>query len=102
LAGEYHEEMAKRRELWQTLRIGDRIRLVEMPPEFFRPGYFIHRDTLRAYQRLLARGRPLRVDEIDAWGLPYVHFRFRCRNGRWEYHRLAVNHDGIAKVKPRK
>ena len=93
--------MAKRKELWQTLKISDRIRLVEIPSEFFRPGYYIHRDTLRVYKKLLARGRPLRIYNIDEWGLPWVAFRFRRKNGRWEYHWLAVNHDGLAKVQSR-
>jgi hypothetical protein len=64
-------------ELWRTSKVGDKIRLVEMSPEFLRPGYGIHPETLRAYRKLLARGRSLRVCKIDAWGLSYVHFRFR-------------------------
>jgi hypothetical protein len=94
--------MAKRRELWRTLKVNDQIRIVEVPTEFSRPGYYIHRDTLRAYKRLVARGRPLRICEIDAWCIPWIHFRFRRSNGRLEYHWLAVNHDGIVKVQPRK
>src|SRR5262245_6701210 len=93
--------MAKCKELWRTLRIGDRIRLVEMPPEFFRPGYFVHRDTVRVYRRLLSRGRPLRIHRIDEWGLPWVACRFRRKTGSWEYHWLAVNHNGLARVQSR-
>jgi hypothetical protein len=88
--------------LWKSLRVGDRIRIVEVPSEFFHEGYYIHRDTLRAYRRLVARGRPLRVCKVDEWSVPWVRCCFRRKNGRWEHHSLAVNHDGLVRVKPRK
>jgi hypothetical protein len=94
--------MAKRKELWRTLKVGDRVRLVEMPPEFLQPGYRIFPETLRVYKKLVARGRPLRIWQIDEWGHPWIWCRFRRKNRRWEWHTLAVNHDGIAKVKARK
>ncbi len=88
-------------ELWRRLKVGDHIRIVHLPDEFARVGYQIHRDTLSAYRRVIERRRPLRVYEIDDWGLPWVHFRLRRKNGRWEFHYLAVNHDGLVKVKRR-
>lgn len=94
--------MAKSKELWQVLRVGDKVRITEVPPEFRQSGYFVHPETMRAYKRLIARRRPLRVARIDEWGLPWVDFRFRRNNGRWEYHSLAINHGGLVKVQPRK
>ena len=88
--------------LWRRLRVGDRIRLVEIPREFSQPGYFIHRDTMRVYKRLLARRRSLRVYRIDEWGHPWIHCQFRRKDGRWDYHSLAVNHDGLVLVRPRR
>lgn len=94
--------MRKNMELWRELQVGDRIRLVEIPKEFLQEGYYIHRDTLRVYKKLLARRRSLRIHEIDEGGLPWVHCRFRRKNGRWEHHFLALNHGGLVRVKPRR
>jgi hypothetical protein len=87
--------------LWRELRVGDRIRFVEYPREFLRPGYFIHRETVRVYRKLLKRKRPLSVWEIDEYGAPWVACRFRLRNGKYEHHTLKVNHDGFVRVRSR-
>jgi hypothetical protein len=88
-------------ELWRSLKVGDRVRFVHMPTDFTRPGYGIHQETLDAYRRLIERNRPLRVYKIDDWKLPWVQFRFRLKGGRIEYHSLAVNHDGLVRVRSR-
>ena len=87
--------------LWKRLKIGDRVRLVDMPTEFSRPDCFVHRHTLRAYRRVIARGRPQRIFQIDAWGTPWISFRFKMKNGRWQHHWLVVNHDGLILDRPR-
>jgi len=89
-------------ELWRELQVGDKIRLLEIPPEFLQEGYHVHRDTMQVYKRLLARRRPLRISEIDEDGLPWIECRFRCQDGRWEHHFLAVNHGGLVRVMPRR
>jgi hypothetical protein len=94
--------MGKGKELWRTLKVGDRIRLVEMPPEFLQEGYIILPETVRVYRKLLARGRHLRIREIDEYGHPWIWCRFRRKNGGWECHALAVNHDGLARVTRRR
>ncbi|MEX2121804.1 MAG: hypothetical protein WD847_19635 [Pirellulales bacterium] len=88
-------------ELWRSLKVGDRIRLVHMPTEFSQKEYLIHRDTLRAYRRLIARQRSLRICEIDEGGCPWIQFRFKKKDARWEHHWLLLNHDGLVKVRPR-
>lgn len=90
------------RELWRSLRVGDRIRIAEFPPEFLRPGYCLHRDTIAVYRKLVARRRPLRIGWIDEWKMPWVQCRFRRKDGRWQHHTLAVNHGGIVRVKFRR
>jgi len=88
-------------EVWQDLRVGDRIRLVAEPPEWQRPGYQLPPCTLRLWRRLIARGRPLRVFEVDKWGAPWVRCRFRRPDGSWGHHFLAIVESGWVRVKPR-
>jgi hypothetical protein len=92
----------KKKELWRGLKVGDRIRLTEIPSEFLQEGYFIHRDTMRVYKKLLARRRPLRIYEIDEYGYPWIMCRFPRKDDQWEWHTLAFNHDGFVRVKTRK
>lgn len=87
--------------LWKRLKIGDRVRLVHMPTEFLQPGYSVHSSALRAYRRVIARGRPHRVFQIDAWGVPWIQLRFKMTDGKWEHYELAVNHDGLVLVRSR-
>ena len=87
-------------ELWRQLRVGDRVRLVEIPLNFL-DWPALHLETKQAYRHLLARRKPVTVYQIDEYGLPWVQFRFRGKNGRMRYDYLAVNHGGIVKVKPR-
>jgi hypothetical protein len=94
--------MSKSKELWRGLRVGDRVRLVEIPAEFLQEGCFVHRETLRVYKRLIARKRALRVFQIDQWKLPWIQCRFRRKDGRWEHHWLAINHSGLRKVQSRR
>jgi hypothetical protein len=83
-------------ESWRHLRVGDRIRIVRMPSDATTHGYTFLRDTRRLYQMLIARRRPLRIHEVDEWGLPWIRCRFRLRNGSWEHHCLVVNDDSWA------
>jgi hypothetical protein len=85
-------------DLWRELQVGNRIRLTEIPPEFLQEGYYVHRDTMRVYKRLLARRRALRIREIDQDGLPWIECRFRRNDGRWEWHWLALNHGGFIRL----
>ena len=88
-------------DVWRRLKVGDRVRLVEMPPEFFGEGYYVHRDTMRVYKMLVARGRSVRVFKIDAWESPWIRCGFRRSSGKMEWHDLSINHDGLDKVNPR-
>ncbi len=87
-------------EVWRKLKVGDRIRLTEMPPEFLREGCYLHPDTKRVYKKLVARKRPLRIYKVRDGG-PWIHCRFRRKNGRLEYHWLLFNHGGIVRVSRR-
>ena len=87
-------------EPWRVLRLGDRIRVVRFPSEWERPGYHVPPCTRRLYRLLIERGRPVRVYEVDEYGLPWVRCRFRDSNG-WEHHFLAVNDDSWVRVRSR-
>jgi hypothetical protein len=83
--------------LWQELRVGDKVRLVEYPPEFLAEGYYTHPDTKRLYRKLVARRSPLRIAWIDEYGLPWA----KCRVDKI-WHAISLNHDGLVRVKHRK
>ncbi len=59
-----------------------------MPSGVDAPGYTFHPDTRRLYKRLISRGRPVRVYEIAYDGAPWIHCRFKRKDGRWEHHAL--------------
>ena len=90
------------KEPWRQLRVGERIRIVHMPSDFARPGYFVHRSTRRIYRRLIDRRRSVRIHRIDEYNMPWIHCQCRRKDGRIEYHYLLINHDGWVRVKPRK
>lgn len=88
-------------DLWRRLRIGDRIRLAEIPLDGLNWGT-LHLETKQAYKYLLKRRKPLTVFKIDEYGLPWIRFQFHGSGGRLRYDFLAVNHGGLVAVKPRK
>jgi hypothetical protein len=71
------------------LKVGDRIRITGVPGEGV-AGYHIHKDTARVYRKLVARGRAVRIYEIDEYGSPWFACRFRKTGGKRERHLLAV------------
>jgi hypothetical protein len=85
-------------ELWRRLRVGDRIRLVDLDSLNW---HTLHLETKQAYKYLLNRRRPVTVYKVDEDGLPWVHFRFRGSNGSLRYDSMAMNHGGMVIVKPR-
>jgi len=84
------------------LRVGDRIRIVRLPGAFAIPGYRVHPDTRWVFESLLKRGRSLRVFKIDESGLPWIHCKFRRKNGSWRYDSLLVDNHAWVKVKKRR
>jgi hypothetical protein len=85
------------------LMIGDRIRIIGIPGKGV-PGYWLHPDTRRVFKKLIARGRSVRIAEIDEYGTPWYTVKFRLKNGRWGWNFLAVcDHDhNWVMVKPRR
>ncbi len=94
--------MRRMSEPWESLRVGDRIRIVQMPSGVDAPGYVFSRCTRWLYEKLIERGRSLRIAEIDEYGLPWIHCRFRQADQTWEHHFLAVNDDSWVQVRHRR
>jgi hypothetical protein len=88
-------------EPWQKLRVGDRIRIVQMPSYSMDAQFSFLPETRGLYKKLITRGSAQRIFQIDECGLPWIYCRFRLRNGKWEHHWLAVNDDSWVKVKKR-
>lgn len=87
--------------LWKTLRVGDRIRFLDMPSEFSKPGYHVAQETKTVYQKIIESRRTVRVFQIDEHGAPWVSRGFRERDGMHR-HTLRIDHDGWVPVKTKK
>lgn len=83
------------------LKVGDRVRINAVPGSGI-PGYTIHKDTIKVYEKLIARNRSVRICEIDEDGLPWYCCRFKRKNGQWEWHSLVIMDDDTNWVKVRK
>jgi len=88
-------------EPWAGLAVGDRVRFVRMPSGVDAPGYTFPLCTRRLYEKLIARGRSVRVYEIDKHGYPWIACKFRRWNGRWHYHSLMIYDDSWVQVRRR-
>jgi hypothetical protein len=86
----------------RPLKLGDRIRIVRLPPEWQNAGYRVPRSTRSVYRKLIERQRPLVVSEIDERGLPWIWCRFRSRRGGLEHHALVVDDGCWVHVKTRR
>ena len=74
---------------FQELKVGDRIRIISVPGIGI-PNYTLHSETRRAYKKLIARGRSLRICEINEYRSPWFRFRFKRANEKWEYHSMNI------------
>lgn len=67
------------------LKIGDKIkinRVAQLP--------FIDNDTIKIFEKLAARKRPVRISKIDKDGIPYYRCQFKKENGKFERCFMAV------------
>jgi hypothetical protein len=76
----------------KDLRVGDRVRIVGIPGVGV-PNYVLMPETKRVYKKLILRGAPVRIYEIDEFGGPWCACRFKTKDGKWEHHHLAVFDD---------
>lgn len=84
------------------LSIGDKIRFVARPDEWLQEGFVVQEETLEFMDRVIERGSPSRIAEIDEYGTPWVNVRLKIEN-EWEYHTYGILEEtGWIQVRPRK
>lgn len=84
----------------RTLKIGDRVRVVRLPPIWSTPGYRVPASTVRIYKLIISRRRPVRIDDVDDWGA-WVTLLVRER-GRLHHHHVTLDDGCWVRVLPRK
>lgn len=84
------------------LQVGERVRIVRLPTVWKTAQYKVSRTMRDVYRRLIARRRPVRIDEIDMRGLPWIRCQFKDRSGQMEYHFLVLDDGSWVRVVPRK
>ncbi len=89
---------------WRFLRVGHRIRFIRLPTEFgaLASDTVLAPEEVRLYKKLISRGRPACVSEIDKDGRPWICVRFRQSNGRLDIHFLAVDDNSWVRIRPRR
>ena len=85
----------------KPLKVGERVRLVRLPPHWADPAYHVPWSTRDVYRRLIARRRALRIDEVDEHGA-WVRCQFPSRAGRMHYHHLVLDDGCWVRVVSRK
>jgi hypothetical protein len=87
---------------WQSLKVGDQIRIIRMPSAESMADYVLPANTRRFYKRLIALKKRLAVYEIDRDGRPWIQCALRRNDGGLDYHFLAVDDDSWVRVKIRR
>jgi hypothetical protein len=85
-------------EIWRELTVGDRVRIVTYPSDFYQPGYYVHAETAEVYRHLIAEKAILTVHRIDEFGSPWVEYCWTIEDGETEWHSLMVNHTGLERA----
>ena len=77
-------------ERFRQLRVGDRIRILAIPGQDV-PGFWLHEDTRRLFERLVSQRMVLRVYRIDEWGKPWVKCPYPGEPGQCQDEELAID-----------
>lgn len=80
-------------ELWRSLRIGDRVRVIAWPPEL----HTLHPETEEVYRWLIETGSVLTIRRMDHLGLPEGEV-YRTVDGSRQAEYLLLNHGGLQLV----
>jgi hypothetical protein len=84
-------------ELWQDLKIGDRVRFVRLPEGI------TDKETRAVYEALIAAGAVLLIDEVDDFGHPWtepfeIDATGTITTGSGIGHALALNDESWERV----
>lgn len=79
---------------WQDLHIGDRVRVVDWPPELKRE--CLHHDTVAVYDEIISDRIELIIHFIDSFGIPYGKF-YRSSSSLPISESVALNHSKLQK-----
>lgn len=79
---------------WKDLRIGDRVRVTDWPPELKRE--CLHLDTVAVYDEIVRDKVELVIHFIDSFGIPYGKF-YRSNVSPTTSESVALNHSGLQK-----
>ena len=85
----------------RSLKFGDRVRVVRLPPLWATPGYRVPLSTRRIYKLMIDRRRPVRIDQVDDWGT-WVRLMVRDARGRLHHHHVTLDDGCWVRVRPRK
>jgi len=85
---------------WKALRIGDKIRIVQVPSLFSDPHY--HNgdwdDTFALYLKLISSNEVLTISKIDELGRPWIEYETQGADGGTTSSSLAVDDDSWVRV----
>ncbi|QDT00623.1 hypothetical protein HG15A2_39620 [Adhaeretor mobilis] len=82
---------------WRDLKIGDRIQMIEWPPELDKET--LHGDTIGFYEWAIESGSQLTVVNIDEWGIPWGKI-IRTLDGIETTESIGLNHSGYVVSAP--
>lgn len=82
------------------LKVGDRVRITELPPDWSQPDWHVPKDTIAVYKAIIDRQRPIRINEVDEHGLCWFSCVF-YRKQRREVHSMTLDDGCWVKVKKR-
>ena len=82
-------------DLWRTLMIDDRVRVIEWPAELREDE--LAPETRDLYRWLVETGAVLKIVKIDEFGLPQGEVS-RVVNGERQWEFLLLNHSGLQTV----
>jgi hypothetical protein len=80
------------------LKIGDRVRVIRLPPIWKRPDWHVPADTRRIYRLMISRRRAVRVYDVDRYGA-WVRLIVRARSGRIHHHSITLDDGCWVRVK---
>lgn len=74
-----------------SLKIGDKVRIVSLPVGYGNSDYYIHRDTVTVFNKIIARKRAVRIDSIcEKSSEPCYLVKFKEKDG-WHWHHLSIS-----------